>query len=97
MIWIDMMAIPADAPHPGNALAFIDYILRPEVVAAISNSGRLCQSQSRPRRRWSIRALSGDPEYLSAAGGARAAVLRQAGDAAIRAAAHPRLDADQDG
>jgi putrescine transport system substrate-binding protein len=38
MIWIDMMAIPADAPHPGNALKFIDYILRPEVVAAISNA-----------------------------------------------------------
>jgi putrescine transport system substrate-binding protein len=38
MIWIDMMAIPADAPHPGNALKFIDYILRPDVVAAISNA-----------------------------------------------------------
>jgi len=38
MIWIDMMAIPADAPHPGNALRFIDYILRPKVVAAISNA-----------------------------------------------------------
>jgi putrescine transport system substrate-binding protein len=38
MIWIDMMAIPADAPHPGNALQFIDYILRPDVVAAISNA-----------------------------------------------------------
>jgi putrescine transport system substrate-binding protein len=38
MIWIDMMAIPADAPHPGNALRFIDYILRPDVVAAISNA-----------------------------------------------------------
>ena len=38
MIWIDMMAIPADAPHPGNALKFIDYILRPEVAAAISDA-----------------------------------------------------------
>ena len=38
MIWIDMMAIPADAPHPDNALKFIDYILRPEVVAKISNA-----------------------------------------------------------
>ncbi len=38
MIWIDMMAIPADAPHPANALEFIDYILRPDVVAAISNA-----------------------------------------------------------
>src|SRR5579862_5928573 len=38
MIWIDMMAIPADAPHPGNALRFIDYVLKPEVAAAISNA-----------------------------------------------------------
>jgi putrescine transport system substrate-binding protein len=38
MMWIDMMAIPADAPHPGNALAFIDDILRPEVAASISNA-----------------------------------------------------------
>jgi len=38
MIWIDMMAIPKDAPHPDNALAFIDFILRPEIAAAISNT-----------------------------------------------------------
>ena len=38
MIWIDMMAIPADAPHPENALKFIDYILRPEVAAKISDT-----------------------------------------------------------
>ena len=46
MIWIDMMAIPADAPHPGNALKFIDYILRPEVAAEDQRRGRLRQSQS---------------------------------------------------
>ena len=37
MLWIDMMAIPADAPHPENALRFIDFVLRPEIIAAISN------------------------------------------------------------
>jgi putrescine transport system substrate-binding protein len=35
---VDMMAIPADAAHPENAEAFINYILRPEVVAAITNA-----------------------------------------------------------
>jgi putrescine transport system substrate-binding protein len=35
---IDMLGIPADAPHPDNAHAFIDYIMRPEVIAAISNA-----------------------------------------------------------
>jgi len=38
MIWIDMMAIPKDAPHPENALAFINYVLRPQTIAAISNT-----------------------------------------------------------
>jgi putrescine transport system substrate-binding protein len=35
---IDMLGIPKDAPHPDNAHRFIDYILRPEVIAAITNA-----------------------------------------------------------
>ncbi|HEX6440951.1 MAG TPA: extracellular solute-binding protein, partial [Stellaceae bacterium] len=35
---IDMLGIPADAPHPDNALKFTDYILRPEVIADITNA-----------------------------------------------------------
>ncbi len=35
---IDMLGIPVDAPHPGNAHRFLDYILRPPVIAAISNA-----------------------------------------------------------
>jgi putrescine transport system substrate-binding protein len=35
---IDMLAIPRDAPHPDNAHRFIDYILRPDVIAAITNA-----------------------------------------------------------
>ena len=33
----DFLAIPADAPHPENAHKFINYILEPQVVAAITN------------------------------------------------------------
>jgi putrescine transport system substrate-binding protein len=33
---IDVMAVPKDAPHPGNAMKFIDYILEPEVIAKIT-------------------------------------------------------------
>ncbi|HEV2303306.1 MAG TPA: polyamine ABC transporter substrate-binding protein [Stellaceae bacterium] len=33
---VDMLAVPKDAPHPGNALEYINYILRPEVIAAIT-------------------------------------------------------------
>jgi putrescine transport system substrate-binding protein len=35
---IDMLGIPKDAPHPDNALKFIDYILRPQVIADISDA-----------------------------------------------------------
>jgi putrescine transport system substrate-binding protein len=34
---IDMVAIPADAPHPRNAQIWMNYLLRPEVIAGISN------------------------------------------------------------
>ena len=37
MVNIDVMAVPADAPHPDEAMTFINYILRPDVVAAITN------------------------------------------------------------
>jgi len=37
ILWIDVMAIPSDAPHPDNAYAFINYLLKPDVIAAISN------------------------------------------------------------
>lgn len=36
-LWFDMMAIPADAKHPNNALLFMNYIMRPEVIAQITN------------------------------------------------------------
>src|SRR5215469_2506637 len=35
---VDMMGIPKDAPHPENALAYMNYILRAEVAAAITNA-----------------------------------------------------------
>ncbi len=37
LVWFDLMAIPADAPHPEAAHKFIDFILKPEIAAAISN------------------------------------------------------------
>jgi putrescine transport system substrate-binding protein len=37
IIFMDVMVIPADAPRPGNAHKFINYILRPEVHASLTN------------------------------------------------------------
>lgn len=36
-IWFDCIAIPADAPHPNNAHKFINFLLRPEISAQITN------------------------------------------------------------
>lgn len=38
LIWFDTLAIPADAPHPQAAHAFIDWMLRPEAIAELTNS-----------------------------------------------------------
>jgi putrescine transport system substrate-binding protein len=37
LLFFDTMAIPADAARPGNAHKFINYILRPEVHASLTN------------------------------------------------------------
>ena len=36
-VGFDMLAVPDDAPNPANAMKFIDYILEPQVAAAITN------------------------------------------------------------
>lgn len=36
-LWVDSMFMPKDAPHVDNAYLFMDYIMRPEVTADISN------------------------------------------------------------
>lgn len=37
ILFFDVMAIPADAPHPNNALLWMNYIMRPEVHASLTN------------------------------------------------------------
>lgn len=36
-VWMDTMAIPVDARHPEYAYAFINFVMRPKNMAAISN------------------------------------------------------------
>lgn len=40
-LWIDIIAIPEGAPHPLNAHKFINFLLRPEISARISNAIKL--------------------------------------------------------
>jgi putrescine transport system substrate-binding protein len=37
VLWVDVMAIPSDAPHPAEAAAFVNFLLDPEIIADVSN------------------------------------------------------------
>lgn len=37
LMWLDSFAVPADAPHPGEAHEFINFMLKPEIAARNSN------------------------------------------------------------
>lgn len=50
LLFFDMMAIPADAPHPKNAHAFINYIMRPEVHASLTNKVNYANPNKESRR-----------------------------------------------
>jgi putrescine transport system substrate-binding protein len=39
-IGFDMLAIPSDAPHKDDALAFINFVLRPDIMARITDATR---------------------------------------------------------
>ena len=47
LAWFDLWFIPTDAPHPGNAHLFLNYLLRPEVIAAISNETRYAAANAK--------------------------------------------------
>lgn len=36
-LYFDTVAIPADAPHPDNAHAFLNFLMEPEVIAEVTN------------------------------------------------------------
>ena len=59
----DMLAIPADAPHPDAALQFINFVLQPAVMAGITNQVRYPNAV--PASRPLIRpALANDPNIF---------------------------------
>jgi putrescine transport system substrate-binding protein len=50
LLFFDVMVIPADAPRPGNAHKFINYILRPEVHAGPDQQGLLRQPEPESKK-----------------------------------------------
>ena len=60
MVSVDVMAVPRDAPHPGNAHVWINAMLDPAVVAKISNETYYL-SANRDALALTDRALTDDP------------------------------------
>jgi putrescine transport system substrate-binding protein len=60
IIWFDSYTIPKDAPHPNNAHLFIDYMLRPEVIGAVSNFTNYANGNSQALE-FVDEAVKGDP------------------------------------
>jgi len=50
VLFFDMMAIPSDAAHPKNAMAFMNYIMRPEVHASLTNKVKYANPNKESRR-----------------------------------------------
>ncbi len=44
--YFDMLAIPADAPHPDNAHAFINYMMDPQAIAKVTNKVRFANANA---------------------------------------------------
>ncbi len=44
--YFDMLAIPADAPHPANAHAFLNHLMEPEVIAKVTNKVRFANGNA---------------------------------------------------
>jgi putrescine transport system substrate-binding protein len=63
---VDAMAIPADAPHPLNAELWMNYLMRPRVMAAITNAVKYPNGNlaSRP---FIDPSIAGDPDIYPGA------------------------------
>jgi putrescine transport system substrate-binding protein len=59
-LWFDAIGIPADAPHPDNAHAFLNFLMEPEVIAAISQQIRYANGNAAARA-FMDEDLKGDP------------------------------------
>jgi spermidine/putrescine-binding protein len=66
-LWFDAIGIPADAPHPGNAHAFLNFLMEPEVIAAISQQIRYANGNAAARAIMD-ESLTGDPSVYPPAG-----------------------------
>lgn len=71
VIWADQMAIPADAPHSDNAHQFINYLMRPEVIAKASNYVSYANGNKAAQKFLNPEVINNPSVYPSAAAMAR--------------------------
>ena len=62
-LWIDVMAIPAGAPNSKNAHAFVNFMLRPDVAAKLSNMTYAVTTISQSRKLIDLSLLRSDFLY----------------------------------
>jgi putrescine transport system substrate-binding protein len=71
LVWADQMAIPADAPHPDNAHQFINFMMRPEVIAKSSNYVSYANGNKASQKFLTPEVINNPSVYPSAAAMAR--------------------------
>ena len=71
LLFFDVMVIPTDAPRPGNAHKFINYLLRPEVHASLTNKVFYANPNTESRKFVKPEVASNPSVFLSAADMAR--------------------------
>ena len=64
-VWMDTMAIPADARHPEYAYRFINFVMRPENMAEISNFTGYPTASAKARSQVDARLRDNPDIYLS--------------------------------
>jgi len=67
ILFFDMMAIPADAAHPKNAHLFINYIMRPEVHAGLTNKVKYANPNKESKKFVNAEILKNPSSYPSSA------------------------------
>jgi putrescine transport system substrate-binding protein len=63
VVWVDVMTIPKNAPHPRNAHRLIDFLLRPKIMAEISNTLRASNAIPASRA-WIHKNITEDPSLF---------------------------------
>ncbi|WP_409301272.1 extracellular solute-binding protein [Pseudomonas sp. KCJK8993] len=84
-VWMDTMAIPKDARHPEYAYAFINFVMRPQNMAAISNFTGYPTANAKARPRIDPRMVDNPDIYPDAATFARLVPGRDIPQADMRA------------